>query len=81
MVADRGNAEVSEYYVQTHPAVLRAIEHVAEAAHKHHIPVSVCGELASDPESIQLLLKAGIDKLSVNASAIALVKDRIRHSH
>ncbi len=78
MAADRGNAAVKNYYNSSHPAVLKAIQQVVNAAHQCKIPVSICGELASDSTMIQQILDMGIDVLSVNISAIAQVKDRIR---
>ena len=79
MAADRGNNQVSKYYNSTHPALLKAMQLIASAAHQHNIPVSVCGELASDPNYTHMLLNIGIDRLSVNSSAIPLIKEKIRN--
>jgi len=78
MAADRNNGLVGSYYNVSHPAVMRAINLVAEEAHAHDIAVSVCGEAASDVMLTQQLLQNGADALSVNATAVARVKAHIR---
>ncbi|MGM0656741.1 MAG: phosphoenolpyruvate--protein phosphotransferase [Thermodesulfobacteriota bacterium] len=64
--ADRGNKLVAEHYIPYHPAVNRGIAKVATAALAHGIDVSVCGEMAHDPEHIPFLLGVGITTLSVD---------------
>lgn len=72
--ADRGNENVSYLYDDMHPAVLRAIETVTREAHKAHIPIHVCGELASNPLAVPILVGLGIDELSVTPPLIPMVK-------
>jgi phosphotransferase system enzyme I (PtsI) len=65
-------------YEPHHPAVLRSIKFVVEAAHKEGIPVSVCGEMASDPLSTLLLVGLGVDELSMSSWCIMECKKIIR---
>ena len=78
MAADRGNARVASLAKALHPAVLRLIAQTVEAAHRAGIWVGLCGELAGDDRATALLLGLGLDELSMNAPAIAAVKDAIR---
>ena len=65
LAVDRVNQYVSELYEPFHPAVLRLINLVVQTAHKKGKPVSVCGEMASDPYAIPVLVGLGVDILSV----------------
>ena len=66
LAADRANKMVADYYIPCHPAVNRGIGKIAAAAVKHRIEVSVCGEMAHEPEAIPFLLGVGIRTLSVD---------------
>jgi phosphoenolpyruvate-protein kinase (PTS system EI component) len=61
-----------------HPAVLRAIAAVADAAAGAHIPLEVCGEAASDPITLPLLVGLGVDELSVGAARVGVVREWVR---
>jgi phosphocarrier protein FPr len=78
--ADRGNARVAELADALHPAVLRLISSVCEAAEGAGRWVGVCGELASDPVATPLLLGLGVRELSMSAPAIGLVKRAVRRT-
>jgi len=78
LAADRNNDAVSEYYLQHHPAVLELIRFTVSNAKKRGIPCSVCGEMASTPEYIPLLIGMGINCLSVCPSALLRTKAIIR---
>ena len=78
LAVDRNNARVADLYHGMHPAVLRAIAQVIDGAHRIGKPVSVCGEMASDPESVLLLLGMGVDSLSVSAAGMPRVKWVVR---
>ncbi|WP_287295333.1 phosphoenolpyruvate--protein phosphotransferase [Moorena sp. SIO2C4] len=73
MAADRTNPKVAKLADALEPAVLRMIQQTVTVAHQAGIPVSVCGQLASNPVGIPILLGLGVDELSVNPPAIATV--------
>jgi multiphosphoryl transfer protein len=79
MAAERGNEAVAGLADGLHPAVLRLIRTVAEAAEAHGKWVGVCGELASDPAAVPLLVGLGVSELSVNPPAIPATKEAVRH--
>jgi phosphotransferase system enzyme I (PtsI) len=78
LAIDRGNEHVAYLYEPFHPAILRIIKMVADAAKKAGVPVGVCGEMAGEPEYALILLGFGIDQLSMNAFSILKVKRLIR---
>ena len=78
LAVDRGELDVAHLYDPLHPAILRLIQMTAEAAHRSHIPVSVCGEMAANPSFTPLLLGLGIRSFSTNASAVPRVKQAVR---
>src|SRR6266516_3798199 len=78
MAAERGNASVAALADGLNPSVLRLIRIVAEAAGGHGKWVGVCGELASDPEAVPVLVGLGVAELSANAPAIPAVKQAVR---
>ena len=78
LAVDRGNAMLSGRFVPHHPAVLRQLQQTVEAATKFDIPLSVCGEMASDPIFGVLLIGLGYFDLSVAPPSIPLVKWVIR---
>jgi phosphocarrier protein FPr len=78
MAAERGNASVAGLADGLHPSVLRLIRIVAEAASRHDRWAGVCGELASDPTAVPLLVGLGITELSANGPAIPAVKEAVR---
>jgi phosphoenolpyruvate-protein kinase (PTS system EI component) len=61
-----------------HPAVLRLIEATIRAGQAAGIPVEVCGEAASDPATIPLLVGLGADELSVGAARVGEVRELVR---
>lgn len=70
MSVDRGNDKVSYLYSTFNPAVLRSIRHIISCAKEAGIMVGMCGEAASDPLMIPLLLAFGLNEFSMSASAI-----------
>ncbi|HZJ68629.1 MAG TPA: phosphoenolpyruvate--protein phosphotransferase [Candidatus Eisenbacteria bacterium] len=78
LAADRGNKKVEHLYDPYHPAVLRAIHQVIQAANKADIEVGMCGEFASDDNITELLLGFGLDEYSMVASETPLIKEKIR---
>lgn len=79
LAVDRNNPRVASLYNGLHPAVLRAMQQVVKSAHKAGKKVSICGELASDPVAVLLLLGMGFDSLSMNARALPRAKFVIRN--
>lgn len=79
LAVDRNNPRVADLYHSLHPAVLQALVDVAQAARDEGIPVSICGELAGDPEGAVLLLAMGYDVLSMNATSLPKVKKALRN--
>jgi phosphotransferase system enzyme I (PtsI) len=78
LAVDRGNEYISGLYQEFHPAVIRAIKSIAEAAHRNNIKISVCGEMASDTLATAVLIGLGIDELSVSPSVFSEIKRNIR---
>ncbi len=78
LAVDRTNERVADLYNPVHPAVIRLIRDVARAARKRDIPVSCCGEAASEPEMAILLIGLGLRTLSVTASTIPQLKRLVR---
>jgi len=68
--ADRTNEALSAFYQPLHPAILRMIDHVIQAAHQQKIKVSVCGEMAGHLLQGPLLLGLGVDVLSMTPTEI-----------
>ena len=77
LAVDRANPEVSSLYQPLHPAILRMIRMVGDAAADAGRPVAVCGEVAADPLGIAVLLGLGLTELSVTPVAIGTVKEQI----
>jgi phosphoenolpyruvate-protein phosphotransferase (PTS system enzyme I) len=78
LAIDRGNENVSYLYEPLHPALLRLIKFVIDAGKRAGIPVSMCGEMASDPIYAMVLLGLGLEIFSMNPSSIPVVKNVIR---
>jgi len=78
LAIDRADETVAHLYNPLHPAVLRLIQFSAEAALRARIPIGVCGEVAGDPRFTALLLGLGIRDLSMSATNVPVVKQRIR---
>ena len=77
LAIDRGDEQVAALYDPLHPAVLRLIQFTAEAARRADIPLNLCGEIAGDPRYTALLLGLGLRSLSMSATGIPRVKQRI----
>ena len=74
LAVDREDERVSQLYEPLHPAILRMIVRVRRAAARRHIPVSLCGEMASDPELLALLVGLGLTEFSMTPGAIKMAK-------
>jgi phosphotransferase system enzyme I (PtsI) len=78
LAVDRSNEWVADLYQSSDPAVLRLIKRSVEVAGAHHVPISVCGEMSSNPARALLLLGLGVRSLSVPPQALTKVKKAIR---
>jgi phosphotransferase system enzyme I (PtsI) len=78
LAVDRTDPRVSSLYEPLHPAVLRTLRRIAEAAEDHGRPLSVCGEMAGQPVEAVLLVGLGFRSLSMAPSAIPRVKEALR---
>ena len=78
IAVDRVNERIAHLYEPTHPAVLRLLKMIADAAHANKIWVGVCGEMARDVATIPILIGLGMDELSVGATSVPRVKMAVR---
>lgn len=78
LAVDRVNEKIAHLYEPTHPAVLRLLKMIANAAHDHNLWVGVCGEMAGDIALIPLLLGLGMDELSTAAILVPRVKRAVQ---
>lgn len=78
MAAERTNERVAHLGDAAHPAVLRQIKRVINAAHAEGIWVGLCGELAGDPDAIPVLLGLGLDEFSMSPISIPRAKQIMR---
>ncbi|KTD36612.1 phosphoenolpyruvate-protein phosphotransferase PtsP [Legionella nautarum] len=79
LAVDRNNARVAGIYDSFHPAMLRTLMKVVEGGHAAGVEVSICGEMASDPLAVILLLAMGFDTLSMNSTSLPRIKWVIRN--
>lgn len=80
LAIDRSDQTLSEFYEPTDPGVIRLIKLITTAANQARVPVTVCGEIASDPRFTPLLLGLGIQGLSVTPRYLPLIKNAIRNT-
>lgn len=78
LAVDRNNSRVANLYDSLYPAILQALIQIVDGAHKEGKPVSICGEMASDPMAAILLLAMGFDALSMSATSLLRIKWVIR---
>ena len=78
LAIDRGNARLASRFTPHHPAMVRQLAQVVQAADRQGIEASVCGEMASDPISAFLLVGLGYRILSLSASSLPLVRWLLR---
>lgn len=77
LAVDRGSPYVSKLFDSLHPSVLRQIEHVAVKCREADKWVGICGQMASNPLAIPLLLGFGLNEFSVSTTLIPDVKEMI----
>jgi len=81
LAVDRTDDRVSEYYEPLHPAMLRLLRVVRRAAARQGIPVSVCGEMASDPALLGLLVGLGLTSFSMTPAALPMAREVVLDLH
>jgi phosphoenolpyruvate-protein kinase (PTS system EI component) len=77
LAIDRTNEQMADWYAPWHPAIIRAIQTVVDAARTHGKPVSVCGDMASSRELIPVLIGMGITALTIPPRKIPQVQKLI----
>lgn len=80
LAIDRTNEHLAHLYQPLHPAVLRSLRTVVEAAHAAGIRVCMCGEMAGEARYLPILLGLGFDELSMTGASIPRVKKVLRRS-
>lgn len=80
LAVDRTDERVSNRYEPLHPAVLRLLRQVRRGAARRGIPVSVCGEMASDPLLLRLLIGCGLTEFSMTPGALAMARHVVRET-
>ncbi|NBK22529.1 MAG: phosphoenolpyruvate--protein phosphotransferase [Spirochaetia bacterium] len=78
IAVDRGNEKIAHLFQPFHPGVLRSLKMIVEKAHQANIPVSLCGEMASDPLCSVLLAGLGMDELSMGSQSLLQVRKILR---
>ena len=78
LAVDRVNEKIAYLYEPTHPAILRLLKMIADAAHASGIWVGVCGEMAGDVALVPLLLGLGMDELSTAAIMVPRIKRAVQ---
>ena len=78
LAIDRQQTKLDAFFDAHHPAVLRLIEMTAKNAHKAGIWVGICGELGADLSLTETFLRMGIDELSVSATSVLPLRDKVR---
>jgi len=77
LAADRSNSLVQRYYDPLHPAVLLSLEYLAQVAKQTDTDLCLCGEMATDPVSLLMLVGIGIRQFSLSAPYIPRLKEFI----
>ena len=78
IAVDRINERIAHLYEPTHPAIIRLIKMIVNAAHAHNLWVGVCGEMAGEISLTPLLVGLGVDELSTGAALVPRVKRAVQ---
>ncbi|MBF0610033.1 MAG: phosphoenolpyruvate--protein phosphotransferase [Magnetococcales bacterium] len=81
LAVDRVDQQVAEFYNPAHAAVLELIRLTVDAAHEAGIRVTVCGEMASDPRFVPLLLALQVDVFSISPMCLPMIRRLIQNLH
>jgi len=77
LAVDRANEKVAEYYRPNHPSVLRALARIVKAISRNNKDLSICGEMAHEPEYIPFFIGIGVRSLSVDPQFMPSVQKSI----
>lgn len=77
LAVDRMNETIAHMYDPFHPAILRLLKTIIDAAHARGIPLSVCGEMAGDERALPFWIAMGVNQLSMSAHSLLRVKNRV----
>ena len=80
LAIDRTQQDSSTTVTSMHPGVVRLVKVIMQLAKKEKVPVCVCGEIASDPCYVPLLIGLGITELSVASRFLPLIKDVVKNT-
>jgi phosphoenolpyruvate-protein phosphotransferase len=78
LATDRNNPFVGKLFDSLHPAVIHELKRIIQIADDYTLPLSLCGEMASDPVAIMLLIGLGVRRVSLSSSKLPLIKWIIR---
>ena len=78
LAVDRGNDRISYLYRPMHPAMLKLMKMVVDAARSERVPLSICGELAGELDYLPVLIGMGLDELSMSSHSILEARLRTR---
>jgi len=78
LAVDRGNARLADRFTPFHPAVIRSLHHIWDSCRRVGLPLSVCGEMASEPVAVFLLLALGYRVFSIAPPALPLIRWLVR---
>ncbi len=78
LAIDRGNQDVADLFNPLHPAIIRMLKQISDVAKATGTPLFMCGEMASEPLYMPILLGLGLDELSMNPQAIPTAKNVVR---
>ena len=81
LAIDRTQSMSNDLFSSTHPGVVRLIKIIVQAAISEKVPVCICGEIASDPRFVPLLIGLGITELSVASRFLPLIKYIVRNTN
>lgn len=79
LALDRNNPHVADRYDHVHPAVIHEVYRTVKLAKQNQLSLSLCGEMASDPIAVVLLIGMGINRLSMSAAKLPRIKWLIRN--
>ncbi len=80
LAIDRTDTQVAYLYDHYHPAIIHLIAHIIQTANLANLPVSICGELAGEPNMTKLFLGMGLREFSMHSSQLLVVKEQVLKS-